>query len=161
MKFTNIAGEDEEEQDENLSFYIYLLWGDYEDRRWNPLCLDYSINSDLRFINEFRKSAVLNELPDDFILAHQDCRSVDDIKDLRAKLLFGMFEDYEDRRWQYAFVQFIKMDSSQYGKYSWDVEFLFGDAPEDWKPAPDVIGDLGSFILQIGEFAEPGWVYEY
>lgn len=160
---TNIDHGCAEELEDNKRFFASLLMSDYAEGRWNPFSLDYAINPDLHFINEIRKSAVLmNKVNSDptFLESHQKCRTVEDIRKVREKLLRPNFRDYEDRRWQYYWAQYMLIPTVHKDGYEWDIDYIFADTPDYWQPVPDLKCHIGDIIFKRGMFKTQDWKFD-
>lgn len=155
---TNIAHLSERELKDNIGWFATFLQRDYASKRWNPFSLNYKINPDLRFINEIRKSLALIDVSNEFYESFQGCRTVKEVKELRAKLLISdLFEDYEDRRWQYYWVQFFLIPKECREDYEWDVDILFDDMPDTYRRIPDFVEEFDSYWEFNGELQDMSW----
>lgn len=155
---TNITHLTEKERLENVGWFATFLQRDYAAKRWNPFALNYNINSDLRFINEVRKSLALVHVESGFYDAFQDCRTVEEVKELRSELLLSdLFQDYEDRRWQYYWVQAFLIPKAQRLDYEWDIDILFEDMPETYRRIPDFAEEFENYWEFNGEIQDMSW----
>lgn len=99
FKIKNIA---EDSDEESLYYICDALHEDYIQQRANYEAY-IEEGMDARLLMELRKSAIIPMHPDlyDFYDKHKECKTVEDIKSLRANYFKFINSDYADLDWQY------------------------------------------------------------
>ena len=95
---------------------------------------------DLRVFMELRKSAMLNSTCREFFEEHQNCKTIEDIKQLRTAYLSPTFNfmfigGYRDEDFQlcYAMFKSTPIEKAEYLEFDFDALGFLKDTPEGYR----------------------------